>query len=106
MLAPPTADAVHPQLERILASPGFANAGRLSRFLRFVVERTLAGEGDQLKEYLIGTEVFDRAADYDPRLDSIVRVEARRLRAKLQEYYAGPGRDDSVTISVDKGSYV
>ena len=106
MPAPPTADAVRRQLERILASPGFANAGRLSRFLRFVVERTLAGEGDQLKEYLIGTEVFDRAADYDPRLDSIVRVEARRLRAKLQEYYAGPGRDEPVLVSVDKGSYV
>jgi TolB-like protein len=106
MPAAPAADAVRRQLEHILASPGFANAGRLSRFLRFVVERTLAGEGDQLKEYLIGTEVFDRAADYDPRLDSIVRVEARRLRAKLQEFYAGPGREAPVLISVDKGSYV
>jgi TolB-like protein len=105
MPAPPTADAVRAQLERILASPGFANAGRLSRFLRFVVERTVEGDGDQLKEYLIGTEVFDRAGDYDPRLDSIVRVEARRLRAKLQEYYAGPGAGDAVIVSVDKGSY-
>lgn len=105
MPAPPAAD-VRAQLERILASAGFVNAGRLSRFLRFVVERTLAGEGDQLKEYLIGTDVFDRAADYDPRLDSIVRVEARRLRAKLQEYYAGPGAADAVIVWVDKGSYV
>jgi adenylate cyclase len=105
MPAPPATDAVRAQLERILASPGFANAGRLSRFLRFVVERTLDGEGDQLKEYRLGTEVFDRSSDYDPRLDSIVRVEARRLRAKLAEYYDGPGQGDPVVIRVDKGSY-
>jgi TolB-like protein len=97
---------VRAQMDRILASPGFVNAGRLSRFLRFVVERTLAGEGEQLKEYLIGTEVFDRASDYDPRLDSIVRVEARRLRSKLAEYYDGPGAADPIVIRVDKGSYV
>ena len=102
---PPDADAVRAQLERILASPGFANADRLSRFLRFVVERTLDGEGDQLKEYRLGTEVFDRPPDYDPRLDSIVRVEARRLRSKLAEYYEGPGRTDPTVIRVDKGGY-
>jgi len=102
---PPDAAAVRAQLERILASPGFANADRLSRFLRFVVERTLDGEGDQLKEYRLGTEVFDRSPDYDPRLDSIVRVEARRLRSKLAEYYEGPGRSDPLLIRVDKGGY-
>jgi len=103
---PPADAAVLAQLDRILASPGFANAGRLSRFLRFVVERSLAGDGEQLKEYVIGTEVFDRPADYDPRIDSIVRVEARRLRSKLAEYYDGPGAADAITIRVDKGSYV
>jgi TolB-like protein len=103
--SPPEADAVRAQLARILVSPGFANADRLSRFLRFVVERTLDGEGDQLKEYRLGTEVFDRPSDYDPRLDSIVRVEARRLRAKLAEYYEGPGRADPLLIRVDKGGY-
>ena len=103
---PPDVDAVRAQLERILASPGFANADRLSRFLRFVVERTLDGEGDQLKEYRLGTEVFDRPSDYDPRLDSIVRVEARRLRSKLAEYYEGPGRRDPTVIRVEKGGYV
>jgi TolB-like protein len=106
MAAFPPADAVRAQLDRILASPGFVNADRLSRFLRFVVERTLAGEGDQLKEYRLGTDVFDRSADYDPRLDSIVRVEARRLRSKLHEYYAGAGHGDPIVIGVDKGSYV
>jgi len=103
--SPPDADAVRAQLERILVSAGFANADRLSRFLRFVVERTLDGEGDQLKEYRLGTEVFDRPSDYDPRLDSIVRVEARRLRSKLAEYYDGTGRADPTVIRVDKGGY-
>jgi TolB-like protein len=103
---PPADTAVLAQLDRILASPGFASAGRLSRFLRFVVERSLAGDGEQLKEYVIGTEVFDRPADYDPRLDSIVRVEARRLRSRLAEYYEGPGAADPIVVRVDKGSYV
>lgn len=92
-------------LEKVLRSPSFVNADRLSRMLRFVVERTLAGEGDQLKEYLLGVEVFDRPADYDPRLDSIVRVEARRLRAKLSEYYESDGASDAVRIRLAKGGY-
>src|SRR6185295_2515714 len=90
---------------RILASSGFASADRASRFLKFVVERTIAGEGDQLKEYVIGRAVFDRGDDYDPRIDSIVRVEAGRLRSKIDEYYAGPGREDSVLIQLKRGSY-
>jgi TolB-like protein len=102
----PTPDAVRAELDRILASDAFANAGRLSRLLRFVVERTLAGEGDQLKEYVLGVEVFDRGDQYDPRLDSIVRVEARRLRSKLDEYYDGVGALDDVLITVPRGSYV
>lgn len=98
-------DDVLAQLERILASPGFANADRASRFLRFVVERTMAGEGDQLKEYVIGRAVFDRGDDYDPRIDSIVRVEAGRLRSKVDEYYSGPGRGDGILIKLQRGSY-
>ena len=98
-------DQVSAQLERILASPGFASADRASRFLRYVVERTIAGEGDQLKEYVIGRAVFDRGDDYDPRIDSIVRVEAGRLRSKIDEYYAGPGRGDGILIQLRRGSY-
>jgi TolB-like protein len=90
----------------MLGSEGFANADRMSEFLRFVVARALAGEGDQVKEYVIGVEVFQRKADYDPRLDSIVRVEARRLRSKIEEYYAGPGREDQILIRIPRGSYV
>ncbi|MGH9162843.1 MAG: hypothetical protein ACRD2X_23005 [Vicinamibacteraceae bacterium] len=101
----PTEDAVRSQLERLLASGAFTNAERLSRFLRYVVEQALAGEGDRLKEYVIGLEVFDRDEQYDPRIDSIVRVEAGRLRAKVEEYYRGDGREDPVIIRMRRGSY-
>jgi TolB-like protein len=101
----PSGDDVRRQLDRLLASAVFANAGRMSRFLKFVVEQTLAGEGERLKEYVIGVEVFDRDESYDPRLDSIVRVEAARLRSKLAEYYAGEGRGDAVVLSLPKGGY-
>jgi adenylate cyclase len=102
----PEPTAVRSQLERILASASFATAGRHSRLLRYVVERTLAGEGDQLKEYVLGTEVFDRADSYDPRLDSIVRVEARRLRSRLDEYYQADGINDAIVITIPRGNYV
>ena len=96
---------VRAALENMLASQAFVNAGRLSRMLRFVVERTLDRQGDQLKEYLLGVEVFDRPSDYDPRMDSIVRVEARRLRAKLSEYYETEGAGDVLRIRLAKGGY-
>src|SRR5215472_11084920 len=70
--------AIHAQLERILASKTFARSPRISRFLTFVVEQTLAGQEDKLKEYLLGVEVFNRMDSFDPSIDSIVRVEARR----------------------------
>lgn len=100
------AEAVRVELDRVLASRGFANAGRLSRLLRHVVEKTLAGEGDQLKEYSVGMEVFDRDEKYDPRVDSIVRVEAGRLRSRLEEYYGADGAGDAVRISLPRGAYV
>ncbi|MBL8294871.1 MAG: hypothetical protein JNN08_23700 [Bryobacterales bacterium] len=102
----PLEEAVRAQLDRVLASSGFRDAGRLGAFLRFVVEETLRGEGPRLKEAVIGVEVFQRPADYDPRIDPVVRVEARRLRARLDEYYAGPGQADRLRISLPKGAYV
>jgi len=102
----PSPEDIRSELDRILASSGFANAERMARFLRYVVERTIAGESEQIKEYAIGVDVFGRSADYDPRLDSIVRVEARRLRSKLDEYYAADGRTDGVLISIRRGTYV
>lgn len=101
----PSADEIRLQLDRLFTSDVFAHADRMSGFLRYVVERALAGESDQLKEYVIGVAVFDRDEQYDPRLDSIVRVEARRLRTKLDEYYAGDGRDDSIVIRMRRGTY-
>ncbi len=103
---PADESAVRAALDRILASEAFASTARMSRLLRFVVERSLEGRADEIKEYVLGTEVFDRGPDYDPRLDSIVRVEARRLRTKLDEYYAGPGADDPVLIRIKRGTYV
>ncbi len=99
-------EAVRAQLERILASPTFAQSERLSRFLRFAVEETLRGRGEQLKEYFLGVEVFDREEAYDPRTDPIVRVEAGRLRTKLARYYETEGCTAPVVIDFPKGSYV
>jgi TolB-like protein/Tfp pilus assembly protein PilF len=99
-------DLLRSQVDKILASPGFANAGRLGRFLRFAVEETAAGRSDQLKEYVIGVEVYQRDKSFDPRIDAIVRVEAGRLRARLQRYYDTDGQSDPVVISIPKGTYV
>jgi adenylate cyclase len=97
---------VQDQVTRILASAEFRRSARLQRFLRLAVERTLAGEVDQMKEYVIGQEVFDRGVDYDPRVDSIVRVEAQRLRRKLREYYKSHGSNDPILITFQSGTYV
>src|ERR1700693_1141205 len=104
--APIPAVEVQDQMNHILASPEFRRSTRLQRFLRFGVERCLAGEIDQIKEYIVGREVFDRGPDYDPNLDSIVRVEAQRLRRKLREYYESHGRKDPILITFQSGSYV
>ena len=91
-------EEVRRQLDKLLASDWFAQSGRMCRFLRFAVERTLAGTADEIKEYLVGVEVFDRGVSYDPRVDPIVRVEARRLRAKLDAYYASVGTNDEAVL--------
>lgn len=101
----PDAD-VRAELNRILESKGFATASRMKRLLRYVVDKTLSGEADQLKEYAVGLEVFDRDESYDPRIDSIVRVEAGRLRSRLEEYYAGEGARSTLRISLPRGGYM
>ena len=100
-----TQEMVREQLKRILVSNIFAHSARLSRFLQFVVERGNAGRADDLKEYAIGIEVFERESDFDPRIDPIVRVQAAKVRSKLMEYYASVGRDDELVISIPKGGY-
>ena len=99
------AEAVRKQLERVLASQGFARNERLSRFLRVVVERHLEGRDSDLKESVIGIEVFGRKPGFDPKQDSTVRSEAGRLRARLVEFYAGEGSADAVIIELPKGGY-
>ena len=93
------------ELEKILSSDGFRDAEGLKRFLRYTVEHTLQGEGGQLKEYRLGVEVFDRESSFDPRLDPVVRMAARRLRSKLKDYYETEGAQDPIWIAVPKGSY-
>ncbi len=93
------------QLEKVLHSRTLQNSENLKAFLRFVVEKTLADEDVQLKEYTIATEVFGRRSDYDPRIDSVVRVQAGRLRTKLQEYYNAEGKNDEIVIDLPKGHY-
>ena len=105
MVTPIPEAEVRAELDRILSSKGFASAGRLSKLLRYVVDKTLAGETDQLKEYSVGIEVFERDEKYDPRLDSIVRVEAGRLRSRLDEYYNGNGTASPIRITLPRGGY-
>jgi len=97
---------IRAQLDKILRSRAFIQSHRIRRFLQFIVEESLLGQPHRLKEYLIGLEVFDRRDAFDPRVDSIVRVEARRLRHKLDEYYRTEGREDLIRITLRKGSYV
>jgi adenylate cyclase len=102
----PSLEEVQTQLDKILASQTLRRSQRLHRFLRFVVDRALAGKSAEIKEYAIGRDVFDRSEDYDPAADSIVRVEARRLRSKLREYYNKFGSSDPVLIGIYSGTYV
>ncbi len=93
------------QVSRILTSSLFLASARMIRFLRFVVEEAVTGHIQEIKETTIGVQVFDRPPSYDPRIDPIVRVEARRLRQKLQAYYDGPGKEDALLIELPKGKY-
>jgi TolB-like protein/Tfp pilus assembly protein PilF len=97
--------AIREHLSGLLSSTAFAQVDRLKRFLRYVVEETVAGRSEKLKEYSIGVEVFDREASFDPRTDPIVRVQARRLRARLARYYEEEGRHEEIRIELPKGSY-
>lgn len=103
---PLSAECVRGQLDRILRSATFLNAVSLKRLLSHLVDRTLTGSADEIKEYSLGLEVFDRGEGFDPRTDTIVRVQARRLRAKLQEYYASEGQWDPIVFELPKGRYI
>src|SRR5829696_3501004 len=96
--------AVRAQLDRILASPVFSRSQQLRRFLSFIVEQTLTGQAHTLKEAVLAHEVYGKGPDFDGGSDPVVRVDARRLRDKLREFYEG--RSDPIVISLPKGSYV
>jgi hypothetical protein len=94
------------EMERILRSKYFSQARSLESFLRYAVTKTLAHETDELKELLIGREVFQRDENYDPAKDAVVRVQAGILRKKLAKYYAEAGQTDEILIDLPKGGYV
>jgi|SRR5579871_336791 len=101
----PAPEEVRAEVQRILQSQLFSNCERLRRFISFAAQHALSGSGQLLKEYVIGIEVFDRTTQFDPRIDPIVRVEARRLRSKLTSYYASMGYQDPVEVVFPKGTY-
>ena len=98
-------EAVRKELEKVLLSQVFSGSERLCQFLRFVVEQSLSGQVNALKEWLLGVRVFGRSESFDPRVDAIVRVEAGRLRTRLAQYYQTEGQNDPILILVQKGGY-
>src|SRR4051812_3800793 len=104
--SPPSAEDVRAQLEILLASSDLDAPARARRFLRYIVEETLAGRADRIKAYAIGTEVFERSSDFDAQSDPVVRIEAGRLRRALERYYLTDGQSDPVLITIPKGAYV
>lgn len=104
--APLAPAAVEAHLEQVLASQTFRSADRSRRLLEFLVRETLAGRSDRLKDYTLGAEALGRGDQFDPRTDPIARVEASRLRARLDVYYGTEGAADSIRIVIPKGGYV
>jgi hypothetical protein len=103
-LLPSNAEVLQ-QLARIVQSQSLHGSEGLRSFLQFIVTKTLDKQESQLKEYTIAVEVFGRDATFDPRVDSVVRVQAGRLRTKVQEYYSGEGKKDPILIEIPKGHY-
>ncbi len=102
----PLSDVIETHLEKIQRSGEFSAADSLRRLLRFVVHETVAGRGDDVKEYNLGVTVLGRGDSFDPKADPIVRVQMRRLREHLARYYAAEGRTDSLIIDIPKGRYM
>ena len=98
--------AVQQQLEHLLASPLFHSSKRYGQFLRYVVGRVLDGQGRQLKERVLGVEIFERPADYDTNTDPIVRVTAAEIRKRIDQYYQNPKHSQEIRLFLPSGSYV
>lgn len=97
--------AVQQQLEKLLATPLFNSSKRYPSFLKLVVTRALAGQGDQLKERILGVEIFGRPADYDTNTDPIVRVTAAEIRKRIEQYYQDPKHSQEIRLFLPSGSY-
>lgn len=104
-LTAPSEREVREQIERITSSLAFRTSDRLKHFLAFVSGQVLQGKADNLKEYAVGVQVFGRETAFDPRTDPVVRVQARRLRARLERYYREEGQNDGILVDLPKGGY-
>lgn len=98
-------EVVLEEIERLSASAALHNSESLCKLLRYLADQSLQNPGATIKEYQIATEVFHRSSDFDPQLDSVIRVQAGRLRTKIASYYAAEGKDDPVLIELPKGNY-
>jgi hypothetical protein len=98
--------AIQEQVSRLLADSHFSQSRRFPSFLRYVVEKTLAGQEDALKERTLGVEIFGRRADYDTASDPIVRVTAAEIRKRIAQYYQDPGHESELRVSLPAGSYI
>lgn len=98
-------DEIRNELDRVLSSPEFKASNRRKRFLKFVVEKSLAGEPDTIKAYTIAVSVFGRGEDFNPQVDPIVSVEAGRLRRALEYYYLTAGMNSTIRIEIPKGTF-
>src|SRR5215470_10487091 len=103
--ADPTQEEKLEQLDKILHSRAFQGAGIVLTLLQYLVEHSVTNPDQNIKEYTIALEVLNRGSEFDPRTNSIVRVQAKRLRSKLQEYYKTEGKSDQVIMDLPKGHY-
>src|ERR1039457_5930711 len=93
------------EVERVIESPALQGSESLCRLMRYLANRAIHAPGSAIREHEIAAEVFGRSAAFDPRIDSTVRVNMARLRAKLIDYYHGPGAEDRIAIELPKGAY-
>src|SRR5579883_1651777 len=102
----PDSALVLAQLDRVLATPWFQHSKRYPAFLRYIVEQTLQGASDELKERTLGIAVFRRPPEYDTSADPVVRNTASEVRKRLEEYYSEAGHEQELRISLPPGGYV
>src|SRR5436305_424970 len=98
-------DVASAQVDRVLNSAALRNAEVLRRLLKYLAEKSLAGQADQLKEYSVGIDALGKPESYDPRQDSVVRIQIGRLRHKLSDYYLTEGKDDPIVLELPKGHF-